>query len=303
MDKYSKFISATPLSERARERILAWNQSPNLFWEYVKSKSPEETPFEQTGYAVFWACVYSPKYQNNLSPQLQCDIGIVDLDINARRRALGSGNTGSWLEDVFVRLYDWERHKLPEEVVGEFVLQVTETAMLNGARYTREALDDFIRQMENIGSMEKEIVEHLYFGVVLEAMPASALTLQNERSTFAKIDEATKRALSSEQQANITRDVVISAIDKGDMRKAQHLAIAILKGLGKVQSAPKKLSFLRRSFAPRRIRSSASAAGKHRTEDDAGGDGDSDQGEPPGPLGAWTVDILHRLLLDGRCVR
>lgn len=54
---------------------------------------------------------------------------------------------------------------------------------------------------------------------------------------------------------------------------------------------------------PRARRSPARSAAKSGGDGGSGEDGDSDQGEPPGPLNAWTVDILHRLLLDGRCVR
>jgi hypothetical protein len=50
-------------------------------------------------------------------------------------------------------------------------------------------------------------------------------------------------------------------------------------------------------------RSPARSAAKSGGDGGSGEDGDSDQGEPPGPLNTWTVDILHRLLLDGRCVR
>ena len=60
---------------------------------------------------------------------------------------------------------------------------------------------------------------------------------------------------------------------------------------------------LRKTSRSRARRSPARSAAKSGGDGGSGEDGDSDQGEPPGPLNTWTVDILHRLLLDGRCVR
>jgi len=89
-------------------------------------------------------------------------------------------------------------------------------------------------------------------------------------------------------------DVLRRAID------SRHAAV--------ITASPRRVlsvaSCYRRSRSRSRARRSpARSAAKSGGDGGSGEDGDSDQGEPPGPLSAWTVDILHRLLLDGRCVR
>ena len=289
-DKYNKFISQRPLSEEMREKCLAWNQNPALFWECVESNLPTGRPLlQRSGYGVFWLSAYSPDHHHRLSPQLVCDIGRVDLNLDVRRVPLASGNTGSWLDDVFSHQYNWKQHKLPEETIGEFVRHVTETAALNGARYTRGALDEFIFSLENIGNVEHEIVKWLFIEAIAEAIPEEIFTLNNENAILEKIKKRAEQSFSSQRRAARARQVVKDSIGKGDIKKARRVAASVLRELEMRQwrlascfwinsrpflTAPRSSSRSRRPS----VRSAAKSGGGDSGDSDSDGPGD-----PPGP--------------------
>lgn len=287
-ENYTKFISRTPIPEEIRERGLAWKQNPALFWEYVQSKEPSETIFMECGYAVFWSYAYSSKHNNNLSPFLKCDLGIVDLNLNALNVPFGSGKTGSWLIDIFVKRYDWQQKKLPEDVIGELVGQVTETAALNGAFYTKEALDIFIYQLESIGNIEDEIIENLFFGCLLESAPEEAKTLENEELTTEAFRKAAALSHSSLRQASLARDVVQITMGKGDSQKARRVAMNVLRELAKRERRTIPYLFPNVRSHSRARRSPVRSAAASSPGDS---DGDPDQGDPPRP--SLTVPSLH----------
>jgi|GEM_PF-3016847 len=286
---YSTFASNTPISETMREKIIAWNQNCTLFWEDAKNKTSGEKTFKKIGCAVFSCFAYHQK-KYSLSPRLKCDIGSVDLDTDSYGLSLGSGNTGSWLEDVFARRYDWELHRLPGEVIGEFVRQVTETAAVNGARYTREALDEFIQELENIKSIEDEIRENLLFGCLLEAAPDKNLTIGNEEATQEALE-----AYAKSQKSIVGREIIQSSIVEGDIQKARRLAIDILSPQ-RVQ-APRILTSNRTSTRARARRSPVRSAAKSSGDGNAGED--SDGGSDPEPP-KLKHHLLAALSLEGR---
>jgi len=282
IDKYSKYISQRPLSEEMREKGLAWSQDINLFW---KDKEIDLN----CGVAVFWIRGYpgTAHDDHNLSPWLQCDIGYVDLSLDSNNEN-AERYTGSWLEDFFVPFYDREEKKLPEHVIGELIYQVTEAAALNGAIYTDEALEKFIRELESIGELEEQIIEELHFGCLLNSFPGEILTLENEEEIDEALVKESKKyrsSLKTESAWKLIQEVVI----KGDMQKARQIALnAWKKEAGKKQrtycfhAAPRSSS-----RSPRRspVRSAAKAG------DDGGGDDPDGPGEPPKPV--LTVPSLH----------
>ena len=274
IDKYSKYISQRPLSEEMRGKGLAWSQDINLFW---KDKEIDLN----CGVAVFWIRGYpgTAHDDHHLSPWLQCDIGYVDLSLDSNDEK-ADRFTGSWLEDFFVPFYDREEKKLPEHVIGELIYQVTEAAALNGAIYTDEALEKFIRELESIGELEEQIIEELHFGCLLNSFPGEILTLENEEEIDEALVKESKKyrsSLKTESAWKLIQEVVI----KGNLQKARQIALnAWKKEAGKKQrtycfhAAPRTSSRSRRSP----VRSAAKAG------DDGGGDGDSDgPGDPSGP--------------------
>jgi len=285
IDKYSKYISQRPLSEEMRGKGLAWSQDINLFWESVKNRTRDEEIGLNCGVAVFWIRGYPGTAHDDhyLSPWLQCDIGYVDLSLDSNNEN-AEGYTGSWLEDFFVPFYDREEKKLPEHVIGELIHQVTETAALNGAIYTNEALEKFIGELESIGEVGDQIEEELCVSVLTNSFPDEIFTLGNEEKidkALVKESKKIRSSLKAESAWKLIQEVVI----KGDMQKARQIALnAWKKEAGKKQrtccycaasrSAPRTSSRSRRSP----VRSAAKAG------DDGGGDGDSDgPGEPPKP--------------------
>ena len=280
IDKYSKYISQRPLSEEMRGKGLAWSQDINLFWESVKNRTRDEEIGLNCGVAVFWIRGYPGTAHDDhyLSPWLQCDIGYVDLSLDSNNEN-AEVYTGSWLEDFFVPFYDREEKKLPEHVIGELIHQVTETAALNGAIYTNEALEKFIGELESIGEVGDQIEEELCVSVLTNSFPDEIFTLGNEEKinkALVKESKKIRSSLKAESAWKLIQEVVI----KGDMQKARQIALnAWKREAAKKQRTYCFLAAPRTSSRSRRspVRSAAKAGG------DGGGDGDSDQGEPPRP--------------------
>lgn len=282
IDKYSKYISQRPLSEEMREKVLLWSKDVESYRENIDDKLLSDCKAENL--AFFWVQGY--RYgENNLSPHLECDMGYVDLNINSYRgvyeeRKEGS-KSGSWLDDYFVPFYDREKKKLPSEVIGELVWHVTDTAALNGASYTEQALENFIRELESIGEKEDKIIKTLFIISLVQALPDKKHLFEKTIIINNKLVRRIKKTRSSWRSV-LAWEIINNSVLRGDIKKARRTAMNVLE---KATIKKQRVYFIPTIFyshsrSPRRapVRSAAKAG------DDGGGDGDSDSpGDPPGP--------------------